>query len=87
MVYSTINRIESEYSEKSDYSVLAGNETSFNTTSTLNENQSMELKIRIATGLAFWCGIFQVEFPFKLFANEKKKKIFKKILSRFCFLC
>jgi MFS superfamily sulfate permease-like transporter len=86
MVYSTVSRLELEYSESLKYSHLLSNSlrTVQPTTETatrmdiqsltsvnyeLNNNTSLNfktdidmlpLKVKIATSLAFWCGIFQV---------------------------
>lgn len=58
VVFSTISRIESEYPElaySSSNSTQNSSLPSFD-----NENSIMNFRIKIATALAFWCGIIQV---------------------------
>ena len=62
MVYSTVNRIESEFSEiyKLNDQMSNNSLTDLNQTSSNTAYDPQALKIKISTGLAFWCGIFQV---------------------------
>ncbi len=91
MVFSSISRLEEKYLIELK---LTRNESSIDSM-TVNETllfdtsaEDLEsVKLRIATALAFWCGMFQVFILFyfkmlKLFVNEKKQT--KKIL--FCCL-
>ncbi|RNA41758.1 prestin [Brachionus plicatilis] len=64
IVYSTISRLETEYPE------LAFPNSFENSTST--EGPSMEFKIKVATGLAFWCGVIQIIFSLLKFGSISK---------------
>jgi solute carrier family 26 (sulfate anion transporter), member 6 len=58
MVYSVIQRLESEYLESNDYYL---NSTNNNTTIINNlDDHIMNFRIKIATSLAFWCGCVQI---------------------------
>jgi MFS superfamily sulfate permease-like transporter len=64
MVFSSISRLEDKYlldSTKNDSLIESSslNETSLLVTSAFDLES---VKLRIATALAFWCGIFQVIF-------------------------
>ena len=62
MVYSTISRVEAEYFE-SNSSLLSSfsfSNSSHGNHSLDHEDHAIELKVKIATALSFWCGIVQV---------------------------
>jgi hypothetical protein len=64
MVYSTISRVESEFFEQRNAANHLSNET--DNGGNLTENtltlgyDSAAVKLEIATGLTFWCGVVQV---------------------------
>ena len=69
MVLSTINKVEQKYTSAETVSQIYAssdmNSTHFglleNSTSDMSlTNSNYELKLRISSSLAFWCGIFQV---------------------------
>jgi hypothetical protein len=65
MVYSTITRVEAEYFDSLEHPrVFHQNETdeSRNLTGRLKHlgHDHAAVKLEIATGLAFWCGVVQV---------------------------
>jgi hypothetical protein len=69
MVYSTITRVESEYFDSLEQKYASNyhlNETddNANLTSQLPHtgHDHAAVKLEIATGLAFWCGVVQVLF-------------------------
>lgn len=78
MVYSTISQVELEYQPNAELtnSALFENSTGLDysfdliklNSSALNtlERDSQNLKIKIATSLAFWCGCIQVNISFNL---------------------
>jgi MFS superfamily sulfate permease-like transporter len=65
MVYSVIQRLESEYLESNEYYLLNLNSTNnnYNNTITINnldDDHIMKFRIKVATSLAFWCGCVQI---------------------------
>ena len=62
MVYSSINRMETEFLVNKI--VLANNsdELRQNFTNYMTEDQVLAFRIKIATSLCFWCGTFQVMY-------------------------
>lgn len=61
MVYSTINRLELKYLETNEY--LDFKKSIANTTdldTQLDNDHIMQFRLKVATSLAFWCGIIQV---------------------------
>ncbi|CAF0714401.1 unnamed protein product [Brachionus calyciflorus] len=77
IVYSTITRIETEYPQLNYSNLNLTNFESNNENSSLSseydvESITMNFKIKIATGLAFWCGIIQVIFSFLKFGSISK---------------
>jgi len=81
MVFSSITRIEQKYadtllSSKSDHvndTVFDAVVNASNTTSnSFVEPDNYEFKVRIATSLAFWCGVCQVVMSFLKFGSISK---------------
>jgi solute carrier family 26 (sulfate anion transporter), member 6 len=65
MVYSVIQRLESEYLESNEYYLLNLNSTNNNYNNTiiinnLDDDHIMKFRIKVATSLAFWCGCVQI---------------------------
>lgn len=61
MVYSTISRLEGEYVDTEEYSNYRNNlANSSNQTVSDIDDHIMEFRLKVATSLAFWCGIVQV---------------------------
>jgi hypothetical protein len=71
MVYSTIIRVEAEYFDSLDHAQRSSqnldlNDESRNLTGRLKHfgHDHASVKLEIATGLAFWCGVVQVKSLF-----------------------
>jgi MFS superfamily sulfate permease-like transporter len=66
MVYSAISRVEQKYALEHVESILRS--SILNTTITTQQNKFLlddvnyNFKLKISSSLAFWCGIFQVNF-------------------------
>ena len=69
MVYSVIQRLESEYLESNDYYLIFNlnstnnnNNNNNNNTNIINniDDHIMTFRIKVATSLAFWCGCVQI---------------------------
>lgn len=64
MVLSTIQRVETDYIDTKEFNEFKQNLTNLTeeVSSAQVEQHIMDIRLKIATSLAFWCGITQVDF-------------------------
>lgn len=81
MVFSAITRIEQKYadtllpsikSDQANHTVLDAVVNSTSSSSSFVEPDNYEFKVRIATSLAFWCGVCQVVMSILKFGSISK---------------
>lgn len=72
MVYGSVSRVEGEFMIDKQLILDPSNETLMEGVMYVTENELNEFRIRVATGLCFWCGIIQLIFAFFRFGFVTK---------------